>query len=754
MKIRNCVFAFYSFLNFKTGDLYFGGPTDLLAKNKIFVRNSFGIRFKRKSYVQTFIDNSKFLYPNSKFIYSFETTKYIYFVFKETAVEDLMCTDKIISRIGRVCKKDLGSKSSIGTFFNTFLKSKISCSLIKNNQTIYFNEIIDASFLSSDSKLFAIFKNHHINDATVCIFDLDDIEKQFNDAFVYQANLGTIWTRHEDPAAMEQFQCSLPKKKDELIGYQQNQRKYQIVDGIINNNNHFLIDNSFYDFKKIQTNAIKIFKTRTIIYIVYLITEDNQLIQFLLNIPDKKTCVLNQLKLPLKSDDKILKFKLTKNLKSIFIGSKNQLTKISISNCDNYRTETECLNSKDVYCVWIKTFSKCEYISNTKPEQIPYYKQPEFSQKCESIKPKDLELMYDKNIKCFIDDDSTRECQCNYDLNKFNPNPFKITACKTDGRWGEWTIWSACSNGKKYRTRKCDSPSPSNNGRECEGRSIEFVECLSFNMTDCSKCLEKCGNRIQTKKKYHLSKDEHYKFVDDKSCKLANCTDSNDSNQPTNYISSGWTECGATCGIGYQFKVCGEKSFKRKCDTNKKCFGWSEWSNWSNCTDGKKSKRRYCFDQDCKGEYKTTIVCSKNDSLHIEPECEIKPNKLPTTVSDGVTIIVLILSCILTFILGIIVGISVLFFYTNRNNLKFKRKSTKNLSLRSVSSPLIRADKNTYVTNGSSRSSSQISHNKSSINTSLKSHQLDSLHSNNSSKNKLNQSSSSFKKNGIADSKI
>jgi len=50
-----------------------------------------------------------------------------------------------------------------------------------------------------------------------------------------------------------------------------------------------------------------------------------------------------------------------------------------------------------------------------------------------------------------------------------------------NGGWGKFGPWGECSvscgGGTKMKTRKCDSPAPSNGGKDCKGKSVKTKRC-------------------------------------------------------------------------------------------------------------------------------------------------------------------------------------------------------------------------------------------------------------------------------------
>ena len=95
-----------------------------------------------------------------------------------------------------------------------------------------------------------------------------------------------------------------------------------------------------------------------------------------------------------------------------------------------------------------------------------------------------------------------------------------ITLLQTlDGSWSEWSPWSSCSKsclsksdgltpGTKERSRKCDSPKPQNNGRECLGEATDSSTCSTELCNGTweewslwSPCSESCGKGSRQRKR-------------------------------------------------------------------------------------------------------------------------------------------------------------------------------------------------------------------------------------------------------------
>lgn len=137
--------------------------------------------------------------PN--FVSSFAHGDYVYFTFRETAVEFMNCGKTVYSRIARVCKSDRGGPHKFRYRWTSFLKSRLNCS-VSGDYPFYFNEIQSTAGPYESRHegkrvdiIYATFTtpSNALSGSAVCAFRLHDVEKVFDGAFKEQAALNYNW---------------------------------------------------------------------------------------------------------------------------------------------------------------------------------------------------------------------------------------------------------------------------------------------------------------------------------------------------------------------------------------------------------------------------------------------------------------------------------------------------------------------------------------------------------------------------------
>uniref|UniRef100_A0A7M5V4H0 VWFA domain-containing protein n=1 Tax=Clytia hemisphaerica TaxID=252671 RepID=A0A7M5V4H0_9CNID len=229
-----------------------------------------------------------------------------------------------------------------------------------------------------------------------------------------------------------------------------------------------------------------------------------------------------------------------------------------------------------------------------------------------------------------------------------------VKPTKVNGGWSIWGEFGECSTtcgeGHKIRYRKCNSPSPANGGKDCEGYPKNKVKCnVGYcpidgywgEWSDFSTCDKPCGNGTyyRTRKcigKNYGGEDCKGDATEYKDCRIKYC--------PIDGYWGEWssfTTCDKTCGKGSHYR-------KRKCVGQyyggKYCDGkdteykdcrvaycpihghWGKWSGFSTCSKtcgkGTRYRSRKCEGQKYGGDY-----CPGKDEeykdCHIKEYCAI-----------------------------------------------------------------------------------------------------------------------------------
>lgn len=162
------------------GDLYTGTVADFSGMDPIIYREP----LQTEQY-----DSISLNAPD--FVSSVAQGDFVYFFFRETAVEFINCGKAVYSRVARVCKNDRGGPHRFRNRWTSFLKSRLNCS-VSGEFPFYFNEIQSSTELIegqygdvSAQLVYGTFSTpfNSISGSAVCAFSLQDITDTFEGNF-------------------------------------------------------------------------------------------------------------------------------------------------------------------------------------------------------------------------------------------------------------------------------------------------------------------------------------------------------------------------------------------------------------------------------------------------------------------------------------------------------------------------------------------------------------------------------------------
>ncbi|XP_022703345.1 semaphorin-1A-like [Varroa jacobsoni] len=136
-----------------------------------------------------------------QFVSSMHLGGFVYFFFRESAVEYINCGKAVYSRVARVCTNDQGGPHKFKERFTSFLKARLNCS-IPGDMPFYFNElqstspIVEGSYRGERARLiYSVLTTgaNSISGSAVCAFRLDDIDTAFHGSFKGQEDKNSNW---------------------------------------------------------------------------------------------------------------------------------------------------------------------------------------------------------------------------------------------------------------------------------------------------------------------------------------------------------------------------------------------------------------------------------------------------------------------------------------------------------------------------------------------------------------------------------
>ncbi|KAL3835867.1 hypothetical protein ACJMK2_021328, partial [Sinanodonta woodiana] len=551
----------------KDGNFYGATVIDITARDPAIYRS-----IGEKTHLRTVQYNSKWL-NEPDFVSSYEIGEFVYFIFRESAVEYINCGKRIYSRIARVCKTDRGGGLLLNENWTTYFKARLNCSL-PGEYPFYFDEIQSTFYLEEEEQLYAVFTTPEssIAGSAVCVYSLEAFNKSFTGDFKYQDSPRSAWERHVNSNPLTQCPVEKDTSKRSFVDEEGENKqsimaqKYQMMDnsvqpmattpllvGLNERWTHVVVDN--------------ILGKNGVMYKVLFVTTDDGKLKKMLQLPNvENACLIEEIKIVPNGEPKPVKaMKLYAKDGSIFISTFQHILKFPVHRCDRFKDIDLCLNAKDPYCGWNTVEGKCGPPPSNQPS-VHFWMQ------------------------------SIDGCP--------------IVEHPVDGGWSNWTEWTKCTQvggdpttgDCLCRSRSCDNPRPVFGGRKCYGHSIEVTNCTTHGQwtawSEWSQCSQSCGSTaVQWRQRY--------------------C-----SNPPPRF---GGREC---MGDHKEEEYC---KGQKPCPTPPIQSNWTQWTEWtqctSNCNGGIQNRRRSCVEpppgqeqKPCLGNQQewrmcNTFVCEDIDKM-------------------------------------------------------------------------------------------------------------------------------------------
>lgn len=337
-------------------DYFFGGTADFSSSDTVISKYIHSAPPLRTEQYNSFWLN------DPQFVGSFETSKFAYFLFRETAVEYINCGKVIYSRIARVCKNDKGrsTKSMSSNYWTTFIKARLNCS-VSGEYPFYYNEIQSAQYIPEQNVVYATFTTpgNSIAGSAVCAFNLTAVDEAFNGPFKYQPEMDRAWTSRENEGYKKHLSCA-PSEQSYVI----ESTKYQLMDNAVQATSL----NPLYtvELERFSHLTIDVVASRQHQYInvIYVATEEGLIKKLTLYPHSKKACLVEIWQTSTNPIHSIKNMQFLKETNSLYATTENGVVSIPANHCRRHSSKESCLNAMDPYCGWNEMLDSCTTASH------------------------------------------------------------------------------------------------------------------------------------------------------------------------------------------------------------------------------------------------------------------------------------------------------------------------------------------------------------------------------------------------------
>lgn len=366
---------------FADGKLYSATVTDFLAIDAVIYRS-----LGDSPTLRTVKHDSKWL-KEPYFVQAVDYGNYIYFFFREIAVEYNSMGKVVFPRVAQVCKNDMGgSQRVLEKQWTSFLKARLNCS-VPGDSHFYFNilqAVTDVIHFNGRDVVLATFSTPYnsIPGSAVCAYDMLDIANVFTGRFKEQKSPDSTWTPVPDErvpkprpgccagsTSLEKYVTSNEFPDDTLNFIKTHPLMDEAVPSIVNRP-WFLRTMVRYRLTKIAVDSTAgPYQNYTV---VFLGSEKGIILKFLartgnsgflndslfleeMNVYNPEKCSYDSVE-----DKRIVGMQLDKPSSALYVAFSTCVIKVPLGRCERHgKCKKACIASRDPYCGWVKESGAC-----------------------------------------------------------------------------------------------------------------------------------------------------------------------------------------------------------------------------------------------------------------------------------------------------------------------------------------------------------------------------------------------------------
>nr|XP_042132068.1 semaphorin-6D isoform X10 [Peromyscus maniculatus bairdii] len=368
---------------FADGKLYSATVADFLASDAVIYRS-----MGDGSALRTIKYDSKWI-KEPHFLHAIEYGNYVYFFFREIAVEHNNLGKAVYSRVARICKNDMGgSQRVLEKHWTSFLKARLNCS-VPGDSFFYFDvlqSITDIIQINGVPTVIGVFTTqlNSIPGSAVCAFSMDDIEKVFKGRFKEQKTPDSVWTAvPEDKVPKPRPGCcakhGLAEAYKTSIDFPDETLSFIKSHPLMDSAVPPIADEPWFTKTRVRyrLTAIEVdrsagpYQNYTVIFVgseagvVLKVLAKTSPFSLNDSVLLEEIEAYNQAKCSAESEEdrKVVSLQLDKDHHALYVAFSSCVVRIPLSRCERYGScKKSCIASRDPYCGWLSQ-GVCERVT-------------------------------------------------------------------------------------------------------------------------------------------------------------------------------------------------------------------------------------------------------------------------------------------------------------------------------------------------------------------------------------------------------